>query len=124
MGAFHCFSRMWLLLLNTYISLAGTCHMALLDHERLRTVRHLEKDGETEFQSSECPAQAYRARKRQNMDTDQASMIFKTLDLIYYILPPLYLLVLAANSIKHPPALKRFRQNVPVVAGTSPREAL
>lgn len=34
------------------------------------------------------------------------------------------LLVLAANSIKRPPALNLLRQSVPMVAGTSPREVL
>lgn len=37
---------------------------------------------------------------------------------------PYMLLVPAAASIRHLPALKWFRQNVPMVAGTSPREVL
>lgn len=37
---------------------------------------------------------------------------------------PYMLLVPAADSIRHLPALKWFRQNVPMVAGTSPREVL
>lgn len=35
---------------------------------------------------------------------------------------PYVLLVSAANSIKHLPTLEWLRQNVPMVAGTSPRE--